>query len=72
MASLRVEWVSDQGFPYLLKYEEKGQVAKYCFGEIEDLLTEKKSEILCRAGLDGKCPEASACFAKRAVDGVIP
>ncbi|HAZ11677.1 MAG: hypothetical protein A2X86_18305 [Bdellovibrionales bacterium GWA2_49_15] len=70
-ASTRVQWVRDQGFPYLLTYNEQNIVAKYCYGEVEDILSEKKIEILCRAMHDGKCPAVSDCYDKRAVNGVI-
>ncbi len=71
-ANVRVRWVEAQGFPYLIKYSDHDVISKYCYGEIEDVLTEKKMEILCRSILESRCPEANDCYAKRAVDGVIP
>ncbi|MBI2522706.1 MAG: hypothetical protein HYV97_19955 [Bdellovibrio sp.] len=70
-ASPRVQWVRDQGYPYVLTYKEYSIVAKYCYGEVEDILSDKKSEILCRAMQDGKCPIVSICYENRAIDGVI-
>ncbi|MEK6625713.1 MAG: hypothetical protein AABY86_12130, partial [Bdellovibrionota bacterium] len=61
-ANPRVEWVRDQGFPYLLTYAEQDTIAKYCYGEVIDFLSNKKTEILCRAIHDGKCPVATDCY----------
>jgi|GEM_PF-3739859 len=71
-ASDRFEWISGQGFPYLLRQKNGHQIEFYCYGEVEDLLSNKKVEILCRALPNRECPEADNCYKDRAIEGELP
>lgn len=68
----RFEWISGQGFPYLLRQKNNQKIEFYCYGEVEDIITNKKTEILCRALPNRECPSPDDCYNERAIEGELP